>query len=1796
MPQQHSLFGPTPPVAIASLDDASTDTRHRAFLSDNVVSWSVDGAFLRSFRLTSTTKPPPPPSDSQSGSQEAAHILFARFSDCDTSNGMPSVALCIFGSDTLAIHCHSGESFAVALPFGVQSVAALREGIVVQRRAADPHDSSPFSPTLPAFFGLLGVRSEFKMLGISRPTDLDAARKIHTQGLVLSPTPAKHTSPGAVPVFNDPNATLVAAAVTPSRSTSPRQFLLCWDAAAQRHTLYQCVVLDQPAEPSSQRDAASNAHTDSLSAGSTSASDTERMSASRPRLSRQPSLSVHRRSSVAVSAAAAMAAVSRRKSGYGSAVKNDRRGSLLGRVSFNDSPGIGYAADIFSEQRLMRAEIVLHLRWKDKRPKEEADRAANGPPGAAVCVVQTASGRDVVCVLNKAKHQIIGIDALSFAEVFRCSALAMASVRALWHSLDDLVVVDPSGCIALVAIGGSAVDKVDDAPSGCDLISLNTAHQGHVLEIVGSEGCTLSVAVDSSESRVSISVRIEISRLAVAILRALSLVLSRTSYFLLWRTVVASLVNTTDALSEIDRIASLLLHGSDRVHPTPVALALYAKNEVQDRSAAVMFVLQLVYEDASLYSSEPQSQLSALGRLLRQLAHRAGFVNASLYYLGYAFFPEESTELEHSSTTTSRSSGRSQHQHNNNKHIVPSLAKWAIAAFASKNARPPMFPTLSDAREIFDITDSEPVRGAHESLALLDSFTNVVYNIAAGHDPMRVVQHLAAAKSSNLLLSQMRPELQWVVWCAMLRLRDLGTAQWPDDVLRFLGRLDLIANSGVSIADIDGGGASGNWNALGGDIGSFAARDDDKGSEPADSRSIADLCDEIRDLSTAISGKTPGPKTTLSAEYQEVGQSVFNADLRVEEVERLLDSTSVTYTTGTLVSTESVEELDEAKMRYMDLLARRVFALPLGQSLLKYSTCNLNPQDSLTASPPRAKARFRGNKVETDWSAEESDVCWPLFHSGVAAALTIERDQLRQAHPSWVLLHWPSEAISNADNAADEETKRHYKDALSIHAGFLFGMGLIPGRNNGKQSLGNGPLCDMPPWQAFKYLSIRHGLTSSALLLGRACAHRGTMDSSLSKILSLHIPNLLPSGSAEMMLLSYGTQAAAMLGLGLLFMGSQNRRMAEVMLHELSNIKRAAPDITGSRAGDADPAEGTAECYSLASGFALGLVALGQGLMTRTLADLCLLDALSEMLAGPSASGNAAHHRSAMSSDGRADDAYSSRFKPMASSMFDRPNTIDVGSRVSDLGVIAAIGFVFLGTNYNPAAQRLALPTTFGQLKVADPFTVLWKTLMQSLVMLDHIRPQKEWVESMIPSFPGEHSQLRSADIQRIRLHIVSASCFAMALKYAGTENSGAHSTILAYFDELTSIAGRPALGYEASLTRSSAQLCLDIVCISAALVMAGSGDIDVMKRLRALHGVSGNRSYGNHMASHMALGILFLGGGARFTVSRSRDSIALLVIAFFPRFPQHYSDNSEHLQAWRHLWSLCVEPRCLVVRDAITGRMCVDATATLLVHNGTGTTRFKPISFPATMLSLKKGSSMRLQAPGYIPLTVDLDQTTGAPTSTANRSVLYMQPRNPLLMTRSKAPFMATDRLQQQYQDWLGWIQTQVLSLIEQLADDQNQGALRMASEDITRTLSAVKMLQVFVDFSASQLFVDVADATLCFEEDRVNSDSNSRDGWVETTYLTWLAVRRSVLEFGCMDVGRRTLAEYWSNNGKPASSISQSQESRAFYASVGLLHTVLDLPMLTDMQEVLRHDVPVSSLINYYLTDGGDARAQGL
>jgi len=55
--------------------------------------------------------------------------------------------------------------------------------------------------------------------------------------------------------------------------------------------------------------------------------------------------------------------------------------------------------------------------------------------------------------------------------------------------------------------------------------------------------------------------------------------------------------------------------------------------------------------------------------------------------------------------------------------------------------------------------------------------------------------------------------------------------------------------------------------------------------------------------------------------------------------------------------------------------------------------------------------------------------------------------------------------------------------------------------------------------------------------------------------------------------------------------------------------------------------------------------------------------------------------------------------------------------------------------------------------------------------------------------------------------------------------------------------------------------------------------------------------------------------------LGNSDKAVAALMISLYPYFPQSFSDNRYHLQAYRHLYVLAVEPRCLSARDVDTMR-----------------------------------------------------------------------------------------------------------------------------------------------------------------------------------------------------------------------------------------------------------------------------------
>lgn len=433
------------------------------------------------------------------------------------------------------------------------------------------------------------------------------------------------------------------------------------------------------------------------------------------------------------------------------------------------------------------------------------------------------------------------------------------------------------------------------------------------------------------------------------------------------------------------------------------------------------------------------------------------------------------------------------------------------------------------------------------------------------------------------------------------------------------------------------------------------------------------------------------------------------------------------------------------------------------------------------------------------------------------------------------------------------------------HAGFLLALGL------------NGHLRSMVKWVAFKYLTTKHTMTSIGLLLGLAASFMGTMDNLITRVLTVHVTRLLPPGAAELNL-SHLTQTAGLMGIGLVYCQSQHRRMSEIMMSEIEY--EADED-------EEDPLRN--EGYRLAAGFALGLINLGKGTDLRGLHDMRLTEKLLTLAS--------------------------------TSKKVELVNVLDRSAP----GAVVAITLIFMKSEDHIVARKVDVPDSVLQFTYVRPDVLLLRTLAKNLIMWSQVEPTVEWIRSSLPKeyrwrhmLQGPRS-LRSKDMPFYS--ILAGLLFSLGLRFTGSGNTQVRDLLVKYLDKFRDLAKQPAECYDAQLARNNVQMCQDVVALSAASVMAGTGDLEVLRRLRSLHGRDDPQSsYGSHLAAHLAIGALFLGSGT-VTFSTSNLAIASLLIAFYPLFPSGIQDNRAHLQAFRHFWVFATDSRCLVSKDMSTSQ-----------------------------------------------------------------------------------------------------------------------------------------------------------------------------------------------------------------------------------------------------------------------------------
>ncbi|KAG5646150.1 hypothetical protein DXG03_004203 [Asterophora parasitica] len=661
----------------------------------------------------------------------------------------------------------------------------------------------------------------------------------------------------------------------------------------------------------------------------------------------------------------------------------------------------------------------------------------------------------------------------------------------------------------------------------------------------------------------------------------------------------------------------------------------------------------------------------------------------------------------------------------------------------------------------------------------------------------------------------------------------------------------------------------------------------------------------------------------------------FGQDRRLEEVARMMCSSKVPSVK--VIDRPDLNEHDQTKEHQNQVarIAERTLALPFGRAIFTFGSVPTVTREAYTI--PKMEYSVRVQPLNITVAHEPGKIpldslAWGDFHNGVAAGLRISPFS-SGVESSWIAFNKPS-------------------DLTPEHAGFLFGLGLT------------GHLKEMLTWHTFGYLTPKHDLTSIGVLLGLSAANVGSGNQHVTQLLAVHTPALLPTPTVDLNV-SLMTQAAGLAGVGLLYLGTKNRRMAEVCLNQISRRDLVQPDLSNEHR----------EAYTYSAALAFGMIMLGKG--STIPADITLISRLSVLIHGD------------------ADPAT----RKGAPSPFD----INLTSPAATI----ALGLMYLRTERQDIADVLTIPDTVLALNRMQPSFILIRTIARSLIMWDKIAPTGEWLAAQLPRSIREavdaHAKGGIVDdaMELAYYNILAGACFVVGLKYAGTARQAAYMMIIRHFDMFTRLVYSSGPAFDHKIKRSAYRDGLNLISISLSMVMAGTGEITCFRRLRYAYGMYQQAmyyqqfKYGVHVATHISIGLLFLGGG-RFTLGTSDAAIACMVTAFFPRFHHVSSDNKGYLQALRHLWVLAVEPRCLIARDVdSTEVVYLPVKITMKEGKEVGTTQ---LLSPTLIPDLDKLLSIRVDTPRYWPFYLDTENLPRHRQSLLRSQTLFVKRRTAFL------------------------------------------------------------------------------------------------------------------------------------------------------------------------------------------------------
>ena len=824
----------------------------------------------------------------------------------------------------------------------------------------------------------------------------------------------------------------------------------------------------------------------------------------------------------------------------------------------------------------------------------------------------------------------------------------------------------------------------------------------------------------------------------------------------------------------------------------------------------------------------------------------------------------------------------------------PSVYAWIQSCLGARSSIP--FPTLPELVSSQTGTSAKGLLEQEQWYNLTQKslvFKQFFGRLNAGWSSARYVEVLSIAGVDSLFLETLPEAILAPLQETLVQCQAEPPSNWSKELLVLVGRDDvnILLNPGQKPRDIQATPLAPSHEA---------------------NLDVHSIC-----IFTADKETTGSFDGSAEVDRLAITRQLFKDDRRMNEAMNIFNTNRPTVAYVKAEPEWSESDLLEAQKEHAQMLAHRTMAIPSGRGLLYFSariplltqTWHISGFDLNVIMKPD------NNTVGVEkGNFSEEKVCWAFFHSGVAAGLSISRDA-KGIDTSWILYNKPVPDLSNR------------------HAGFLLALGL------------NGHLKTVAKWVAFKYLTPKHPMTSIGLLLGLAASYLGTMDSLVTRLLSVHVTRMLPPGAAELNLPTL-VQTTGIMGIGLLYCYTQHRRMSEIMVSEIEHI-----DVET----DEEPLRN--EGYRLAAGFALGFINLGKGSDLKGLHDMRLTERLLKLAAG--------------------------------SKKVDLVHVLDKATA----GAVMAIALIFMKSENQILARKIDVPDSILQFDYVRPDVFLLRTIARHLITWSQIEPSYSWIRNHLPVQYREKSKL--ADITTLTTEdlpfydILAGLCFSIALRYAGSGSLAVRDVLVHYLDQLMRICRLEANTFDKKLTRNTVRNCQDLLALAVSTVMAGSGDLVVFRRLRSMHGRDDNDTpYGSHLAAHLAIGALFLGGGT-FTFGTSNLAIAALLVSFYPIFPSSVTDNKSHLQAFRHFWVMAAEPRCLVAKDIDTSEP-VPLPITINLRDGQHISRHTPCLLP----EIDQISTVRTNSPEYWNLILDLETNATHIASFKATQTIYVRRR----------------------------------------------------------------------------------------------------------------------------------------------------------------------------------------------------------